>query len=55
MTGTVQADDGTPIAGARVGLLGPLPREAQRFLAIELLKENRAFTTSDENGVFLFE
>ena len=55
VTGTVQADDGTPIAGARVGLLGPLPREAQRFLAIELLKENRAFTTSDENGVFLFE
>ena len=53
--GTVQADDGTPIAGARVGLLGPLPRGAQRFLAIELLKENRAFTASDEDGVFRFE
>ena len=55
VTGTIQAYDGTPIAGARVGLLGALPQEAQRFLSIEILKENRAFTASDVHGVFRFE
>ena len=55
VTGTVQDSAGTPIVGARVGLLGPLPPEARRFLVIELLKENRLFTASDEEGVFRFE
>ncbi len=55
VTGTLQADDGTPVVGAKVGLLGALPREARRFLAIESLKEHRAFTASDENGAFRFE
>ena len=55
VTGTLQADDGAPVVGAKVGLLGALPREAKRFLAIESLRENRAFTASDAHGVFRFE
>ncbi len=55
VSGTVQDAAGRPVAGAKVGLLGPLPREARRFVAIELLKESRAFTASDEQGAFRFE
>ena len=55
VTGTLQAEDGTPVVGAKVGLLGALPREAKRFLAIESLKEHRSFTASDAYGVFRFE
>ena len=55
MTGTIQDDDGTPIAGAIVGLLGTIPEEARSFLAIEVLHANRRFTVSNEAGEFQFD
>ena len=54
VTGTIQDDNGTPVSGARVGLLGTLPPAVDRFLALSLLKENRRFTVSDDEGAFRF-